>query len=917
MPKSMTKRLRQSPPVWRAYLVIGMLAVLIDFVVSGDLPKHLIYDALALSSAAAMIIGVRWYRPSNPRPWYLFAAGQVSFALGDSIRAYYEVFGGGEAPFPSLADPFYLLAYPLFAAGLLALIRDRDPTRDRSSLIDALIIMVSVGVIAWFFLIRPYAGDPNLTPLERAVSISYPLADLILVTFAARLAIGPGVRTQAYHLLGASILVLLVGDSWYSVLLLNGTYQTGAPPDTFFLLSYVLWGTAALHPSMRALSDPAPNPEVRITGGRLALLAGASLVAPGVRGVEALRGSDQDVAVTLTATVVLFALVLMRMSGLVNVLSQTLVRQQEAEAKRRESEDRFRSLVQNSSDVITVTDSLGVITYQSPAVFAILGYSSDELVGRRLEELLHTDDIDQVSTVCRALAESEGRDQARLEFRWAHRDGSWTDVEATVANSIDDPSVQGLVFNTRDVSERKELEEQLTHQAFHDPLTDLANRSLFRDRVEHALALRRSLDEPISVLFLDVDDFKTVNDSLGHSAGDELLLEVADRIRGCLRDGDTGARLGGDEFAILLEDGSDPPSVAERLIEAFMEPFRVQGKELTVTVSIGIARNVQNGDGADELLRNADAAMYAAKGRGKGFYESFEQDMHTTALRRLDLEGDLRRAIQRKEFRVHYQPIIGLASGRIAGFEALVRWAHPSRGLLSPADFIGMAEETGMIVSIGRSVLREACRQAVVWQTQWPSDPPLTISVNLSAEQLDSSDLVRDVKAALRQSGLPRESLVLEITESVLMRNTDKAIARLEKLKSLGVRLAIDDFGTGFSSLSYLQNLPCDSLKIPKPFLDRLGDGGRAASLVRGIIELGRTLGLTVVAEGVEQARQWECLEELSCDLVQGYYFARPQSAERIEALLRRHSVAQIASPRRSGASDGSDPHAAPAAGLA
>ena len=240
---------------------------------------------------------------------------------------------------------------------------------------------------------------------------------------------------------------------------------------------------------------------------------------------------------------------------------------------------------------------------------------------------------------------------------------------------------------------------------------------------------------------------------------------------------------------------------------------------------------------------------------------------------------------------MHYQPIVGLASGRVAGFEALVRWAHPSRGLLSPGDFIALAEETGMIVPIGRTVLKEACRQAKIWQTQHPSDPPLTISVNLSAEQLESPDLVRDVKAALRQSGLEAESLVLEITESVLMRDTALAVARLEKLKALGVRLSIDDFGTGFSSLSYLQNLPCDSLKIPKPFLDGIGDGEQATSLVRGIIELGRTLGLTIIAEGVEEARQWEALEELRCDLVQGYYFARPQSAERIEALLRRHAI--------------------------
>lgn len=883
--------------LWRVYIGLGLVAIGLDIVVSGNLAKHLVYDALGLSAAAAMIYGVRRWRPRQARPWYLFAAGQVSFVLGDSIRAYYESILRVEAPLYSVADAFYLLAYPLLAAGLLALIRSRDPSRDRSSLIDATIVAVSVGVIAWFFLMRPYANDPDLGLSEKLISLAYPIADVVLVSFAARLAIGPGVRTRAYYLLGASILTLLVADSWYAVMLLDGTYQTGSPPDTGFLLSYMLWGAAALHPSMSRLSEPSPNPELRVTRRRLALLAAASLVAPAVRGIEGLRGSEsEDIVVTLSATVILFALVLIRMSGLVNLLSETLGHQQEAESRRRRSEDRFRSLVQNSSDVITVTDVNDRILYQSPSVAGVLGYAADELIGRKLTEFLHPEDVDQVETVCRSLIESSGRDQARIEFRWRHRNGNWIAVEATVGNSVEDPSVQGLVFNTRDVSERKELEEQLTHQAFHDPLTDLANRSLFRDRVEHALALRKSLEEPISVLFLDVDDFKTVNDSLGHQAGDELLLEVADRIRSCLRDGDTGARLGGDEFAVLLEDGNDPPAVADRLIEAFKGPFRIHGKELTATVSIGISRSAFNNDGADELLRNADAAMYAAKGRGKGFYEFFEQDMHTTALRRLHLEGDLRRAVHRKEFRVHYQPIVGLASGRVAGFEALVRWAHPSRGLLSPGDFIGVAEETGMIVPIGRTVLKEACRQAKTWQTQHPSDPLLSINVNLSAEQLEAPDLVRDVKAALRQSGLAADSLVLEITETVLMRDTTLAVARLEKLKALGVRLAIDDFGTGFSSLSYLQHLPCDSLKIPKPFLDGIGDGEQATSLVRGIIELGRTLGLTIVAEGVEQARQWEALEELRCDLVQGYYFARPQSAERIEALLRRQAMPSAAS---------------------
>jgi len=338
-------------------------------------------------------------------------------------------------------------------------------------------------------------------------------------------------------------------------------------------------------------------------------------------------------------------LVLIRMSGLVSLLSGTLARWREAEANRREGGERFRSLVQNSCDVITVTDGVGTIVYQSPSVEGVLGYGPEELLGCRLEELVHPEDADSVATVCHSLADSSGRDRARIEFRWQHRDGGFVAIEATVGNSLDDPSVQGLVLNARDVTERKELEEQLTHHAFHDPLTDLANRSLFCERIEHALARRKTLEERISVLFLDVDDFKAVNDSLGDSVGDELLLDIADRIRSCLRDGDTAARLGGDEFVILLEDGSDPPAVADRLLDASRRPFRVQGKGLAVSVSIGIARSAYNRETADELLRNADAAMYAAKGRGKGYFELFEHDMHTTALGRLDLEGGLRRAV--------------------------------------------------------------------------------------------------------------------------------------------------------------------------------------------------------------------------------------------------------------------------------
>ena len=408
---------------------------------------------------------------------------------------------------------------------------------------------------------------------------------------------------------------------------------------------------------------------------------------------------------------------------------------------------------------------------------------------------------------------------ATMLFRWRHRDGTWRDVEATVTNLLSDPTVAGMVLNGRDVTEEAELQAQLAHQAFHDPLTDLANRTLIRDRVEHTLDRRTAHDRPVAVLFVDIDDFKTVNDSLGHSAGDALLVELSQRIRGCLRAGDTAARLGGDEFAILLEETQDAEGVAERIGIALTEPFVLDMKEVFVTASVGISISEVGQGGADELLRNADAAMYSAKSRGKARSVVFQPDMHIRALQRLDLEAELRRAIEREEFRLHYQPLVEAGSGRIAGLEALLRWAHPERGLVGPNEFIAIAEDTGLIRPIGRWVLEQAAHQAREWQVRYP-DQRLHMSVNLSAPELAAHGLPTELRRVLAESGVDPSTLVLEMTERVLMSDTETTMERLQLLRDLGVRLSVDDFGTGFSSLSYLHTFPIDALKIAKPFLD-------------------------------------------------------------------------------------------------
>jgi diguanylate cyclase (GGDEF)-like protein len=426
-------------------------------------------------------------------------------------------------------------------------------------------------------------------------------------------------------------------------------------------------------------------------------------------------------------------------------------------------------------------------------------------------------------------------------------------------------------------------------QAFHDTLTGLPNRALFLDRLEHALARARRGQATLAVLFVDLDRFKLINDTLGHAAGDELLVQAGQRLRATVREVDTPARFGGDEFAILLEDNHDIPDathVAQRVIDTLQAPFGVGGREVFVSASVGIATSHAGQEDAAELLRNADVAMYRAKHHGSGGYHIFEPGMRVALMERLELEADLQRAVEQQEFTLVYQPIMSLKEPAISGFEALVRWSHPTRGLISPMDFIPLAEETGLILPIGRWVLREACQHAARWQRDHPTDPPRSVSVNLSARQLQQAGLVHEIADALVASGLDPGCLILEITESVLIQDTEATIARLAELKGLGVRVAIDDFGTGYSSLSYLRQLPVDILKIDKSFIDGVQESPEASAVARAIIRLGHTLSLQTVAEGIEEPTQVDTLHKMQCDLGQGYLFAKPLSSAELEELL-------------------------------
>jgi diguanylate cyclase (GGDEF)-like protein/PAS domain S-box-containing protein len=561
-----------------------------------------------------------------------------------------------------------------------------------------------------------------------------------------------------------------------------------------------------------------------------------------------------------------------------------------------ESEERFRSLVQYSSDIITILDADGTVQYVSPAVERVTGYKPEEQVGTNAFDTVHADDRDRALDTFAEVLKRPGL-HPPLEFRVPHKDGSWRYLEHVVNNLLDDPAVRGVVVNSWDVTQRNAMEEQLSYQAFHDPLTGLPNRALFMDRLQHALTRANRRGNKVAVLFTDLDNFKVINDSLGHEVGDQLLVAVAERLKTCLRPEDTAARLGGDEFTILVEDIAgvgEGVQIAKRIAEILQPPFALEDQEVFATVSTGIALNSPAQEHSADLLRHADLAMYRAKHRGKARYEVFEPSMDAKAVERLILETGLRRALVRQQFRVYYQPIVALENDKVAGVEALVRWEHPQRGLLLPEAFLSVAEETGLIVRIGQWVLREASKQARIWQERYPGTPPLTISVNLSPRQFFHPELVAEV---LEESEIDPASLQLEITEGAMTTNGTSSTDRtLRNLKRMGVQLAIDDFGLGYSSLSYLKRFPVDFLKIDRSFIAGLrgepnGVSTKDTEITKAMIELTHALGLRVIAEGVETSEQLARLRNMECDFAQGNYFSEPLPSEELAVILAEDST--------------------------
>jgi len=577
----------------------------------------------------------------------------------------------------------------------------------------------------------------------------------------------------------------------------------------------------------------------------------------------------------------------------IRMIGVVMEQKEQAESSLRLSEDRFRSLIQNTLDATVVISEDGFFTYVSPSVTGMLGFEPNELLGKRATDFVHDEDRDRV----RDRFGDEGSITPTgifLQFRMETKGDAFRHVEAVVTDQRARPAVGGYVANIRDITERKKFEALLSHRALHDSLTGLANRQLTLDRADQMLARARRTGGPAALCFLDLDNFKDTNDSLGHEAGDKLLRAVSERLTGALRASDTVGRLGGDEFVILTEGPSltiGPMVVAERIRSALRRPFLLDGFEglpITVTASMGIATGDRSS--AQELLRDADVALYQAKAAGIGGCVLFEPEMQSAAVDRLELKSALYSALENEQFFLQYQPIFDLQTMRVRGVEALLRWNHPARGVIAPDEFIPMLEDTGLIVRVGRWVLQRACEQAAGWHR---SGLPLTMSVNVSMRQLETDEFVTHVKDALIMSGLDPGVLVIEITESSLMRDADATIARLEHLKGVGVRVAIDDFGTGQSSLTYLRRFPVDELKVDRSFIAAMDGSEESEALIETLVELGRKLGLVTVAEGIESDLQAEGLRDHHCRWGQGFVFSRPVDPEAVEEMLLSSGVVQ------------------------
>jgi diguanylate cyclase (GGDEF)-like protein/PAS domain S-box-containing protein len=821
-----------------------------------------------------VFVGSVYVRPVRPVPWWVFGAGFGTLAVASVVQA--DAMHGGDLLFPGGTEAVMVLGYPAMFAGMVGLTSMRRSCRDILAGSEPVIYSIAVTALVWVAVTGPYLDDEGFPLSDRAWVWVFPLLDGLLATIAIR-RVGDREGSR-FELLALGFLTLGAGHAvsgWaaYDGRLDPGSWQAAAP-----IAGALLIGSTFLVPARRR-HKAERAPKVRWT--QIFGLLFASLVPLGVLLLMLANGlsSRSSSVVVSAATILVIVLALARMWRLVDQV-RTLSEQR--------GRDRLAAMVEHSSDVVMLADAVGRVSYTSPGMRAMLGHDPESWSGRHLTELVVETERDAAQHHIQRVLDHGPGGTVEFEATLAHVDGQQRRATIVIANLMGGSAVDGIVATIRDVTEQRNLERQLSHRAFHDELTGLANRALFLDRMDHALRIARSESDPVVVLFVDLDDFKAINDGLGHAVGDQVLKSVADKIRRSAGSGDTAARLGGDEFALLLEDrgGIDRAiDVAERLLEALHEPIVVGGDDVVVLASVGVAVAAP-GTSTTSLLRDADIAMYEAKRAGKGQIRIFDPAMRMMAMKHLEYRGDLAHAIDRGQIRLVFMPYVDLASGQVVGAEALVRWQHPEHGDVPAADFLPVAERSGFIVPMGYWVIEQAVEQASRWRAG------LLLGINVSPVQLRQPDFDDRVVSIVDGHHVDPSTVVFELAESTLVEEGDRAAGTIARLREVGFRFAVDDFGSGQCSLASLQRQPIDLIKIDRSAVQEFGDDPHAPSLARTILQTTTSLGLLAVAEGIETAGQLRELRRLGCQLGQGYLLSHPIESSEIERRFGHPDVA-------------------------
>ena len=1033
-----------------AIMAFGAVSILVMLTNGSEPVKSLSYLLADAVAAASLVVGARIHKPAKPTAWHLIGLGLGLFVLSDATWEFMDVVLHKPVQNGSAIDLTYLAGYIPLAIGLSMMAKARRPERDRSSLIDSVIVGVACGLASWQFVLVPAKGYAGSGILNIVSICGFPSLDIVLLAFTARLLFVGGKRSAAFLSLMVGFALFFVTDVIYSLQLIDGTYTSHRWLDAMVLVAEFAIGTAALHPSMRTLTEPAAGEQAILSRSRVLLLGLALIVAPAIGATRQISDGEAKGWVVVGVSILLTTLVLGRVFGLVGVTER-------ARQSVRDSATRFEGLVRHNSDLMVEISLDGRITFVAEAVQRILDRPVSDFLNESIKSMLHPDDYKNNLKAATDLVHNHDS-VAPAAFRVCNSSGNWLYFEGQMTLMKQPSRATTIIINAHDATDRRrsidalneraaqqaavaafgemalsgvdlrllgqhavdiisstlnaqtcfatylsytdsranpgqrsvshfigpgtgfavpfasshfrdfdrgdllsrclqngeslvqttinaneqnllptflrglgitsmlavrseggsivaasqdpapftsdnfnfvlsianalalankrrQAESEVFHRSVHDALTGLPNRTLFLERLNETLSVSHARLERVGVMFIDLDRFKLINDSLGHEAGDRLLIELSKRVRRSIRANDVLARMSGDEFTVMcpgITSIDEVVGVGERILQELTEPFVLGSTTVTATVSIGVTISDGTGAEADDFIREADLAMYQSKQRGRNRIEVFNSFMTAGARHRLELENDLRHAVAHGEFVVHYQPVVHLKmSARRVGAEALVRWIHPTRGMIPPLDFIPLAEEIGLINDIGLFVLRDACHHLATWAPIASYGAPV-VSVNLSARQLVNPNLVNQVADVLAETGVAASSLCLEVTESILMDDVESATAALSALRNLGLRMAIDDFGTGYSSLAALKRLPVDILKIDKSFVDGLGTNPDDSAIVKAIIGLAHTMGLTALAEGVETAGQYAELVNLGCDAAQGYYFGHPGPVEEL-----------------------------------